>query len=68
MKFLLRSNKDFICSKRYFYSLERLLLRYPNGVPDRIAAAALAISEDELNEEYERIVEKLRVLMKIECI
>ena len=39
--------------------------RYPEGVPNRIIADALMITEDDVEEIYVRIVEKLREIMKV---
>jgi hypothetical protein len=42
-----------------------MLERYPNGVPDRIIAQALLISETEVEEMYQKIIVKLKDKMKI---
>lgn len=51
---------DFVNLKRYSYSLEKVLDRYPDGAPDRLIAQALCMSEEEVEELYEEVVLKLR--------
>ena len=56
---------DFVNLKRFNYSLEKLLERYPEGCPNRVIAHALDIAEDEVEELYQMAVCKLRVLMGV---
>lgn len=51
---------DYVNIKRFDYSLEKLLDRYPNGAPDRVIAQALEMSEDEVKQLYEQALEKLK--------
>jgi hypothetical protein len=62
-KALIESDPDFIYSKRFNYSLKELQLRYPDGCPDRIIAAVLMITEDDVEAVYQKIVLKLRNCM-----
>lgn len=62
---LLETDPDFIYSKRFGYSLKKLLKRYPEGCPDRILAAALMMTEEQAEETYKQIVLKLRKLMGV---
>lgn len=57
---MLETIPDFIAIKRFDYSLAKLEERYPDGAPDRVIAAALQISEDEVGARYARIVSQLR--------
>jgi hypothetical protein len=57
---------DFVYVKRFGYSLQKLLERYPDGCPRRIVAQALMISEDDIEPLYQSIVVKLRGLMGVE--
>jgi len=57
---------DFVHTKRYEYSLALLEERYPDGAPDNIIANALMIEEEEVEVEYDRVVEKMRDLMGVE--
>jgi hypothetical protein len=57
---------DFVNLKRYNYSLERLLERYQDSpIPDRVVAQALNLTEQELNEQFARLVTKLRDRMGV---
>jgi hypothetical protein len=60
------NEENFIAIKRFNYSLERMLERYPDGVPDRIIAQALLIKEEDVEELYQKIILKLKKGMKIE--
>ena len=57
---------DFINLKRFDYSLAKLLERYPEGVPVRLIAGALLITEAEVEKLYQQVVVKLRNLMGVE--
>jgi hypothetical protein len=59
-KTLLENDPDFIYSKRHNYSLAELKKRHPEGCPDRLVAAVLLITEDDVDARYTRIVETLR--------
>lgn len=61
----LENDPDFVCLKRFGYSLHAVLERYPEGCPDRIIAQALAIPEESLPELYAQVVEKLRLAMGV---
>ena len=56
---------SFVYLKRFDFNLDKLMDRYPEGVPNRIIADALMITEDDVEEIYVRIVEKLREIMKV---
>jgi hypothetical protein len=56
---------DFINLKRFDFSLEKMMDRYPDGVPDderglKMMAAALNLTEAEVETEVEVVVQKLR--------
>lgn len=63
---MIDTDPDYISSKRFDYSLEKLLERYPDGCPDRVIASVLLIEEQEVEQYYVRIVEKLRRMMKVD--
>lgn len=65
---MISTDPDYISSKRFDYSLEKLLERYPDGCPDRVIASVLMIDETEVEQSYARIVEKLRKMMKIDSL
>jgi len=62
---LITTDEDFVYSKRFGYSLKKLLERYPDGCPDRVIAAVLLITEDDVEAHYQRIVIKLRNAMGV---
>jgi hypothetical protein len=63
----LQTEDDFIAIKRFGFSLRSIMDRYPEGVPDRYIAQALAVPEEELPVLYDSVVAKLRTLMQIEA-
>ncbi len=56
---------DFVYLKRFDYSLKNLVARHPEGVPNRVIAAALMMTEEDVEDLYQTIIEKLRQTMKI---
>jgi hypothetical protein len=64
------TDPDYIALKRYDFSLEKFLERYPNGVSDdeagvRVIARALQMTEDEVRKTSDRIVGALQRAMKV---
>jgi len=60
------SEPDFIFLKRFDYSLASLVQKHPGGVSNRVVAAALMVTEDDVDDIYENIILKLRDIMKID--
>lgn len=60
------NDPDFVYIKRFDFSLRQLVEKHPGGVPDRVVAAALMLTEDDVEEIYNEIVVKLREAMKVE--
>jgi hypothetical protein len=60
----LQNEQDFIALKRYDYDINKLEERYEE-CPDHIIAQALLLTEDEIKQETEKVVLKLRNLMDI---
>lgn len=60
---LILEDPDFISLKRFNYSIEEMKVRYPEGAPDHVCGAALLLSEEEYQEEYNKVVEKLKGLI-----
>jgi hypothetical protein len=58
--FRLANDPDFICSKRFDFSLAKLLERYPGGAPDSVIAQALGIPEEQVESRWARVVGILR--------
>jgi hypothetical protein len=57
---MLATDPDFVCMKRFGFSLKRLVARYPEGAPDSVIAQALNITEAEVERRYQNIVQVLR--------
>ena len=57
---------DFIFLKRFDYSLAALVDKHPGGVSDRVIAAALMVTEDDVQDIYENIIIKIRDILKID--
>ncbi len=68
IRFLVDTDPDFVNSKRYDYSLKKLLEAHPDGCGDRLAAIALAMTETELEEEYQAVLKKIRLLMGVDSL
>lgn len=56
----IHEDPDFVLLKRYDFSIKRVTERFPEGASDRIIAQALGISEEEVNELYNAIINKLK--------
>ncbi len=65
LKKLISEKEDFILSEKYDNSLAKLVSAHPDGVPDRLAASVLMVSETELQGLYDSAVKKLRTLMGV---
>jgi len=61
----INNDLDFIAIKRYKYSLKRLMERYPEGCPNRVIAAALMITEEDVAAQYTQVVAKLQALIGV---
>ena len=55
---------DWIYCPRFNNSISCLLDRYPDGVPERIIAQVLLITEEEVEALYQGIVLKLREALR----
>jgi hypothetical protein len=60
------TDPDFIYCKRFDNSLEKCLDRHPDGAPTKLIAQALMMTEEQVEELYTGVVQKLRKIMKIE--
>jgi len=63
---LIRKDKDFIYSKRFDFSLKKLLERYPEGAPTKLIAQVLLMEESEVEELVEESITLIRKKMKVE--
>jgi hypothetical protein len=65
-KQLIETEPDFVYMKRFDYSLNKLMDRYPDGAPTKIIAQAMMMTEDEVEELYEAVIVKMRAALKVE--
>lgn len=56
---------DYVNAKRMENSLAAVEEKYPEGAPDHVIAALLAITVEEVEQEDKAITDKLRRLMKV---
>lgn len=63
---LLHGDDHFVYSKRFNFSIEKLEERYPDVVPDRVIAAVMMITEDDVEAHYQRITRELQQLMGVD--
>ena len=61
----IKSEYDYINSKKHKYSLSKFLEQNPNGTTDNIIAYFLCITTDEVKNIYGSAVEKIRQKLKI---
>lgn len=59
----LKRDPDFVVAPRFGNSLQRLVERFPEGVPDDVCAKALNLLPDEVEQLYHKTVKDLQVLM-----
>jgi hypothetical protein len=65
VKQLLEQDPDYIAIKRYGNSLAALEKRYLDSIPTRIIAAALEMTEEQVEEEYQKIISCIRSNMGV---
>ena len=61
----IETEPDFVNLKRFDFSLEKVLEKYPEGAPPRLVAQALLMTEEEVEELFQETVVKLREVMKV---
>lgn len=62
----IETEPDFVNLKRFDFSLEKVLEKYPEGAPPRLVAQALLMTEEEVEELFQQTVLKLREVMKVD--
>ena len=62
---MIKQELDYINVKRFDYSLKKLTERYPDGAPIHVIANALNMSEDECNQMYADVVQKIKNKMGV---
>ena len=59
----LKKDPDFVVAPRFGNSLQRLVERFPEGVPDDVCAKALNLTVEEIEQLYQKTVRDLRTTM-----
>lgn len=59
------TDPEYVAVRRYGYSTNSVVARYPDGAPNHVIGAALDMEEGEVDEEYQRIIDKLKVLIGV---
>jgi hypothetical protein len=59
----LKKDPDFVVAPRFGNSLQRLVERFPEGVPDDVCAKALNLTTEEVEQLYQKTVRDLRTTM-----
>lgn len=57
---MLATDPDYILTKRFGFSMKRLMDRYPDGAPDSVIALALGVTEAEVERRYQNIITVIR--------
>lgn len=63
---LLHKDPDFIYSKRFDFSIDKLLERYPDGAPLKVIAQVLLITEEEVEKLTQTAIVSIRKKMKVD--
>ncbi len=59
--FVVSHDPDYIDIRRFGFSVTKLMERYgEDGCPDHVIAAALMIPEEEVEAQYQRVIQKMR--------
>ena len=61
----LKKDPDFVIAPRFGNSLERLMERFPDGVPEDVCAKALNLLPEEVEQLYQKTVKDLRKNMAL---
>lgn len=61
----LEKEPDFVYLPKFEFSLKKLMERYPEGVPDKLIAAGLMLTEEEAEDLFRSAVSKLRRSMGV---
>jgi uncharacterized protein (UPF0254 family) len=66
VEYLLHHDETFVNSKRFGYSIDAVMERYPEGAPDNVICQLLDLDQGSLDALYEDVVQTLRSIMKVE--
>ena len=59
------TDPDYIYLPRFDFSVEKLLDRYPDGVPEKLIAQGLLMTEEEVQALYEQTIQKLQASLGV---
>jgi hypothetical protein len=63
--YLLHHDETFVNSKRFGYSIDAVVERYPDGAPDNVICQLLELDQQTLDALYLQIVGSLRGHMRV---
>ncbi len=61
----IESAEDYVYLARFQFSMKKLLERYPDGVPNRLIAQGLLLTEDEVEAKFQAVIRKIRRALKV---
>ena len=62
----IEAEDDFIYSKRFDNSVQKLLERYPDGASTKLRSQVLLLTEEEVEDIFQKAILKIRKEMKVE--
>jgi hypothetical protein len=65
MRNRIRTENDYVALKRFDYSLQNVLEKFPDGAPIKVIAQGLLMTEEEVEELLETVIFKLRNKLNI---
>lgn len=63
---MIDTQEGYVYSRRFDFSLEKLMERHPEGAPDSLIAAVLLVDESAIEPAYQQIISKLRDHMQVD--
>lgn len=66
VQFAISHDPDFVNLKKFDFSVEKVLDRYPDGAPVRLIAQGLMMTEAEVQAMLHQVVRKLRTALGVE--
>ena len=63
---LIDTDPDFVFSPKHNYSMAKLMVDYPNGVPDSKIRTFLSMNDQEIEKEYQTGIMKIREYLDVD--
>lgn len=63
-KILIANDEDYVDCIKFKNSLKKVIEKHPDGTEDAFAAKIMLLTEEELNQIYQKTIEKLRHIIK----